>query len=131
MAEPAITIVAASIPVLRALIKEITTSGARYFSSDKYSSGPKGTAQSGTKGASRKRDSAVFHQSRVVTTVTGQAKDSYDIHGDTGSDKSILEAPAELGQIRQTQEVRLSYHDRSDNDSMGYEMDVVGNRRLS
>jgi hypothetical protein len=129
VAEPSITIVAASIPVLRALIKEIKTSGARYFGSDRHSSGPKGTGQSGTKGPSRRGGSAAFHQSNIVTTVTGQPKDSYDFHRDTGSDKSILEAPAAPGQIRQTQEVRLSYHDRSDNDSVAYEMDVVGNRR--
>ncbi|KAI1276149.1 hypothetical protein F5Y07DRAFT_367327 [Xylaria sp. FL0933] len=132
VAEPSTTIIAASIPVLRALIKEIHTSGARYFSGEKYASGqrdisaPKGTGRSNTKGNSRKGESA-FHTSRVVTTVTGRGtKCPYDVHGDTGSDKSILEATTEPGKIMQTQEVRLSYHDRSDNDSEGYEMDVMG-----
>ncbi|KAI0432621.1 hypothetical protein F5Y09DRAFT_301402 [Xylaria sp. FL1042] len=133
-AEPSTTIIAASIPVLRALIKEIHTSGAKYFSGEKYGSGRrdgsgvKGTARTNTKGNSRKGESAL-HSSRVVTTVTGRGtKYPYDVHGDTGSDKSILEATAEPGKIMQTQEVRLSYHDRSDNDSMGYEMDVMGRR---
>ncbi|KAI0969926.1 hypothetical protein F4678DRAFT_141373 [Xylaria arbuscula] len=132
VAEPSTTIIAASIPVLRALIKEIHTSGAKYFSGEKYGSGPreasglKNTGRSNTKGVSRKGESA-FHTSRVVTTVTGRGtKYPYDVHGDTGSDKSILEATTEPGKIMQTQEIRLSYHDRSDNDSMGYEMDVIG-----
>ncbi|KAI0815922.1 hypothetical protein GGR55DRAFT_630969 [Xylaria sp. FL0064] len=132
VAEPSTTIIAASIPVLRALIKEIHTSGAKYFSGEKYASGrvdvsgAKGTARSNTKGNSRKGESA-FHTSRVVTTVTGRGtKCPYDVHGDTGSAKSILEATTEPGKIMQTQEVRLSYHDRSDNDSEGYEMDVMG-----
>ncbi|KAI1351445.1 hypothetical protein F5Y01DRAFT_283172 [Xylaria sp. FL0043] len=132
VAEPSTTIIAASIPVLRALIKEIHTSGAKYFSGEKYASGhrdvsaAKGTGRSNTKGNSRKGESA-FHTSRVVTTVTGRGtKFPYDVHGDTGSDKSILEATTEPGKIMQTQEVRLSYHDRSDNDSEGYEMDVMG-----
>ncbi|KAI3331993.1 hypothetical protein HD806DRAFT_478994 [Xylariaceae sp. AK1471] len=140
VAEPATTIIAASIPVLRALIKEIKTSGARYFSNEKYiseqryasgrgnGSGVKGTGRSGTKGSSGKRVTSAFHTSRIVTTVTGHSKDPYDLRGDTGSDKSILEATAEPGKIMQTQEVRLSYHDRSDIDEMGYEMDVMGRR---
>ncbi len=131
-AEPATTIIAASIPVLRALIKELHTSGAKYFSGEKYGSGRrdesgvKGPARSHTKGSGSKKGDSAFHTSRVVTTVTGRGtKYPYDVHGDTGSDKSILEATAEPGKIMQTQEVRLSYHDRSDNDSMGYEMDVL------
>ncbi|KAF2970160.1 hypothetical protein GQX73_g3368 [Xylaria multiplex] len=134
-AEPATTIIAASIPVLRALIKELHTSGAKYMSHEKYASGRveasgvKGTARSGTKGNGSKRGDSAFHTSRVVTTVTGQgSRYPYDNDGDTGSDKSILEATTAPGKIMQTQEVRLSYHDRSDNDSMGYEMDVMGRR---
>ncbi|KAI0489671.1 hypothetical protein F4859DRAFT_461765 [Xylaria cf. heliscus] len=130
-AEATTTIIAASIPVLRALIKELKTSGARYFSGEKYASGRrdesgvKGTGRTQTRGNGSKKGESAFHTSRVVTTVTGN---KYPSDGDTGSDKSILEAPAEPGKIMQTQEVRLSYHDRSDNDSMGYEMDVMGRR---
>ncbi|GAP84920.1 putative integral membrane protein [Rosellinia necatrix] len=134
-AEAATTIVAASIPVLRALIKELHTSGARYFSGEKYASGRqegsgvRGSAKNHSKGNASKKGDSALHTSRVVTTVTGHgSKYPYDVHGDTGSDKSILEATAEPGKIMQTQEVRLSYHDRSDNDSMGYEMDVMGRR---
>ncbi|KAH8167132.1 hypothetical protein CIB48_g1116 [Xylaria polymorpha] len=132
-AEAATTIIAASIPVLRALIKELKTSGARYFSGEKYASGrrdgsgAKGTGRSQTKENRSKKGDSVFHTSRIVTTVTGHCN-KYPSDGDTGSDKSILEAPAEPGKIMQTQEVRLSYHDRSDNDSMGYEMEMMGRR---
>ncbi|RYC61879.1 hypothetical protein CHU98_g4328 [Xylaria longipes] len=133
-AEADTTIIAASIPVLRALIREIKTSGARYFSGEKYASGQnvygsgaKGTGRNQTKGNVSRRGDSAFHTSRVVTTVTGHCN-KYPSDGDTGSDKSILDAPAEPGRIMQTQEVRLSYHDRSDNDSMGYEMDVIGGR---
>ncbi|KAI0526008.1 hypothetical protein F5B22DRAFT_588742 [Xylaria bambusicola] len=129
VAEPATTIIAASIPVLRALIKELHTSGAKYFSGEKYGSGrPDASGAKASKGASKRGESAL-HTSRVMTTVTGRGtKYPYDPHGDTGSDKSILEATTEPGKIMQTQEIRLSYHDRSDNDSMGYEMDVMGRR---
>ncbi|TRX98272.1 hypothetical protein FHL15_000917 [Xylaria flabelliformis] len=129
-AEAATTIIAASIPVLRALIKEIKTSGARYFSGEKYASGRidepavKGSGRGQSKGS--KKGDSVF-TSRVVTTITCPGN-KYPSDGDTGSDKSILEASAEPGKIMQTQEVRLSYHDRSDNDSMGYEMDIMGQR---
>ncbi|TGJ83679.1 hypothetical protein E0Z10_g5056 [Xylaria hypoxylon] len=134
-AEPATTIIAASIPVLRALIKEIHSSGAKYLSHERYASGRqegsgiKGSARSQTKGNGSKKRGSAFYTSRVVTTVTGNgSKYPYDNNGDTGSDKSILEATAAPGKIMQTQEVRLSYHDRSDNDSMGYEMDIMGRR---
>ncbi|KAI0544881.1 hypothetical protein F4679DRAFT_563339 [Xylaria curta] len=131
-AEAATTIIAASIPVLRALIKEIKTSGARYFSGEKYASGriddpaAKGSGRNQSKGHGSKKGDSVF-TSRVVTTVTCPGN-KYPSDGDTGSDKSILEASAEPGKIMQTQEVRLSYHDRSDNDDMGYEMDIMGQR---
>lgn len=135
-AEAATTIVAASIPVLRALIKELHSSGANYISREKYGSGRHGGSGMGatgrshhSKGMNSKKGDSALHTSRVVTTVTGHCKKHpYDVHGDTGSDKSILEATTEPGKIVQTQEVRLSYHDRSDNDSMGYEMDVMGHR---
>ncbi|KAI1755143.1 hypothetical protein F4782DRAFT_435552 [Xylaria castorea] len=129
-AEAAITIIAASIPVLRALIKDFKSSGGRYFSGEKYASGridapgAKGTGRSQPKGS--KKSDSIF-TSRVVTTVTCPGN-KYPCDGDTGSDKSILETSAEPGKIMQTQEVRLSYHDRSDNDSMGYEMDIMGRR---
>ncbi|KAI0206270.1 hypothetical protein F4808DRAFT_112914 [Astrocystis sublimbata] len=129
VAEADTTIIAASIPVLRALIKEIKTSGARYFSGEKYASGhiDAGTARSQTKANMTKKGDSTFHTSRVITTITGN---KYPSDGDTGSDKSILEAPAESGKIMQTQEVRLSYHDKSDNESMGYEMEDMGRHEI-
>ncbi|KAI0408935.1 hypothetical protein F4802DRAFT_593791 [Xylaria palmicola] len=135
-AEADTTIIAASIPVLRALIKELHTSGARYFSGEKYASGRRdgsgAVRESGrnkSRGTGSKKGESALHTSRVVTTVTGH-HGKYPSDGDSSSVKSILEVPAEPGKIMQTQEVRLSYHDRSDNDSMGmgYEMDVMGRR---
>ncbi|KAI1386717.1 uncharacterized protein F4822DRAFT_431585 [Hypoxylon trugodes] len=124
VAESATTIIAASIPVLRALIKEISSSVDRYTRS---------TGKSGVKSQSKATPRGL-HASNVVTTVVGSRRDPNDPHADASSDKSILDAgraPAKTspGRIVQTQEVRLSYHDRSDNDSeQGYEMDYMGRK---
>ncbi|KAI0160973.1 hypothetical protein GGR52DRAFT_154166 [Hypoxylon sp. FL1284] len=121
VAESSATIVAASIPVLRALIKEISSSIDRYGRSTETKSGGKGHSRGTPRG---------LHASHVVTTVVSR-RDPLDPYGDADSDKSILEgarSPGKLeaGRIMQTQEIRLSYHDRSDNDSeQGYEMDYV------
>ncbi|KAI1077099.1 hypothetical protein F5B20DRAFT_593125 [Whalleya microplaca] len=130
-AESATTIIAASIPVLRALIKEIHTSADRYFRSGK--SGLKSSSKSEARKSEARRSEARrtlprgVHGSHIVTTVVCSRRDPSDSHGDAGSDVSILEAAPEPGKITQTQEIRLSYHDRSsDNDTMGYEMECVG-----
>ncbi|KAI1259792.1 hypothetical protein F5Y18DRAFT_432924 [Xylariaceae sp. FL1019] len=136
VAEAATTIIAASIPVLRALIKDIKTSSNKYFK-NKYGSGH---LESGTGGTSQnnkrsRTQHSALHSSRVVTTVTGKRnnKKETDMYGDTSSDKSILEGHHGNhgnGHIVQTQEIRLSYHDRNDSDSnMGYEMEVMGQRQ--
>ncbi|KAI1379587.1 hypothetical protein F4677DRAFT_409721 [Hypoxylon crocopeplum] len=130
VAESSVTIIAASIPVLRALIKEISSSVDRYNRSTGNKSGVKSQTKSGTKGTPKG-----LHASNVITTVTGSRRDPQDPRGDVDSDKSILDAAREPGKssrggIVQTQEVRLSYHDRSDNDSdQGYEMESM--RRTS
>ncbi|KAJ3580275.1 hypothetical protein NPX13_g278 [Xylaria arbuscula] len=114
VAEPATTIIAASIPVLRALIKELHTSGAKYFSGEKYGSGrPDASGVKASKGASKTRRVSASHQP--------SSDNGYWL-------SRILEGATEPGKIMQTQEIRLSYHDKSDNDSMGYEMDVMGRR---
>ncbi|KAI1646018.1 uncharacterized protein F4817DRAFT_341626 [Daldinia loculata] len=127
VAESSATIVAASIPVLRALIKEMSSSMERY----NHSTGNKSGLKSHTKGTPRG-----LHASNVVTTVISSRRDPHDPHGDASSDKSILDgahAPGKSSEARggivQTQEVRLSYHDRSDNDSeQGYEMESMGRK---
>ncbi|KAI8629431.1 hypothetical protein F5Y19DRAFT_81577 [Xylariaceae sp. FL1651] len=130
-AEAATTIVAASIPVLRALIKELKTSGARYFSGEKNSSGAgegsgtRGTGRSHAKSGPRRTQPSALNPSRVVTTVTGHRNDRFEQLTDSNSDRSILEGHTGPGKIVQTQEVRLSYHDRSDHDDMTYEMEVM------
>lgn len=120
MAEAAVTIIAASIPVLRALIKEISSSVDRYNRSTGNKSGMKSHTKNTPRG---------LHASNVITTVVGSRRDPHDPHGDAGSDKSILDAARAPGKIVQTQEIRLSYHDRSDNDSeQGYEMEYMGRK---
>ncbi|KAI5865176.1 hypothetical protein GGS23DRAFT_412999 [Durotheca rogersii] len=124
-AEPSVTIIAASIPVLRALIKGISSSVDRHHLSNSKS-GLKSQTQSRTKSTPKG-----LCPSSVVTKI-GPRKDKHDPHDDAGSDKSILDAvrePAnvEPGRILQTQEVRLSYHERSDNESeQWYEMECMG-----
>ncbi|OTB06547.1 hypothetical protein M426DRAFT_9677 [Hypoxylon sp. CI-4A] len=125
VAESSVTIIAASIPVLRALIKEISSSIDKYNRSNTNKSGLKSQTKDTPRG---------LHASHIVTTVVGSRRDPHDPHGDASSDKSILDAaraPGKIspGKIMQTQEVRLSYHDRSDNDSeQGYEMDYMGRK---
>ncbi|KAI1328336.1 hypothetical protein F5Y16DRAFT_419995 [Xylariaceae sp. FL0255] len=122
VAEACATIIAASIPVLRVLLKDINLSSAgRYFG------GSKKYAKSRDMESGSKTKSSALHSSRVVTTVTGKKPKEADMYGDTSSDKSILE-PSERGKIVQTQEIRLSYHDRSDVDSVGYEMEPIARR---
>ncbi|XXG98193.1 molecular chaperone [Hypoxylon texense] len=121
VAEPSVTIIAASIPVLRALVKEISPSTDRYGRSTSKKSGSKSLNKGTPRG---------LHGSNTVTVI-GPQRDPYDPHGDAGSDKSILDvgrAPGKIepGRIMQTQEIRLSYQVRSSNDSdQGYEMDYM------
>ncbi|KAI3319822.1 hypothetical protein HD806DRAFT_508051 [Xylariaceae sp. AK1471] len=125
-AEAATTIVAASIPVLRALLKELSTSAARYFSGEKSDSETgKG---SGSEGHSRKTQPSALHSSRVAATVSSHRKDPFVPLGDTNSDRSVFGGCSQPGRIVHTQEVRLSYHDRSDKDDPGYEMEVMARR---
>ncbi|KAI2462762.1 hypothetical protein F4781DRAFT_180659 [Annulohypoxylon bovei var. microspora] len=125
VAESSVTIIAASIPVLRALIKEISSSIDRYG----RSTGNKSDVKSQAKGAPK-----ILHQSNTVTTVVSSRRDTFDTHGDADSEKSILGAAhapvhTSLGGIVQTQEVRLSYHNRSDaNSELGYEMDYTSQK---
>ncbi|KAI0388038.1 hypothetical protein F5Y04DRAFT_274892 [Hypomontagnella monticulosa] len=119
VAESAVTIIAASIPVLRALIKDISSSVDRYNRSTGNKSGLKST----------KNTPRGLHGSNVITTVVGSRRNPHDPHGDADSDKSILDAARAPGKIVQTQEIRLSFHDRSDNDSeQGYEMEYMGRK---
>ncbi|KAI0529801.1 hypothetical protein GGR58DRAFT_289769 [Xylaria digitata] len=122
-AEPATTIVAASIPALRNFAKEIIASIARYFSGEKNDSGA--SEGHGAKGGSRKTQPSVLDSSGVVTTVVGQREDSFIPLGDASSDKTIIGGASEPGNIVPTQEARLSYHNSSDNDDIGYEMEVM------
>lgn len=80
------------------------------------------------KGRSRKTRPPVLHSSRRVAAVVGYHKDPFVPLGDASSDKSIFRGASEPGKIVRTQEVQLSYHGRSDNDDVGYEMEVMARR---
>ncbi|KAI1660847.1 hypothetical protein F4813DRAFT_386257 [Daldinia decipiens] len=112
VAESSATIIAASIPVLRALIKKVSLD--HYNRSTGNKPGPNNHTKDIPRG---------LHTSNVVTAVVGSQRDPHDPHGDTSSDRSILD---ERG-ILQTQEVRLSYHSRSDNScEQEYDMESMG-----
>ncbi|KAL7627989.1 hypothetical protein AAE478_002185 [Parahypoxylon ruwenzoriense] len=110
VAESAVMIIAASIPVLRALIKEISSSVNQSDHNTSDKSSIKSQPKSGTKGTLKG-----LYASNIVTTAVYR-RDPHDLHGDAGCEKGILDAThepgnKELGRIVQTQEVRLSYHD--------------------
>jgi len=120
-AEIATTVMAACLPVLRVLLRQVTSSAQQYHSSFEPVSNlhVKGT--------------------RATTTVTA-AENPLKSHAgkddDTGSDKSILERSAGVGkQIVQTSEVIVEFHNQGrdrrneDSDSMGHGAYEMGNRR--
>ncbi|KAI1762936.1 hypothetical protein GGR53DRAFT_393171 [Hypoxylon sp. FL1150] len=116
--ESSVTITAAWIPVLRALVKEILSSTDRYG---------RGTGnKSGVKSRNTKGTPRGLHASNIVTVVS--RRDPHDPHGDASSDKIILDArraPGKIGSgwIMQSWEVRLSYYDHCSD--QGYEMNWI------
>lgn len=103
------TIVAASIPVLRTLAREISTgradrSGAGYFRS--------------TSKDERNRKSRMTRPGTNVVSVSAHGHGS-TVLPDAASDKSILEGRPK---IIKTEEVTVNFGDRGDEASIGYEM---------
>lgn len=109
LAESAITIVAASIPFLRMLVREVSSG---YASRGKYT-GNSYQLQHQSHGPSSGTRSKVKADPGIYETEIGR-------NDDTGSDKSILgdKDAQTAGQIVQTQEVRVEYGDSSDEASL-------------
>jgi|SRR5688572_5120009 hypothetical protein len=84
--EPTLTIIAASVPFLRVLIKHVASTQ-EYFLSD-YGAG--NTARSGNANNSK------FSQRRTMVSSSRIGRPSNREEGDTGSDKSILEHPTSI-----------------------------------
>ncbi|KAK9420247.1 hypothetical protein SUNI508_06516 [Seiridium unicorne] len=109
MAEIHTTIMAASIPVLRALGREITSSASRYY------------AQS----HDRTRRYTRTGDNTVTITSSKRPPTNYQSH-DGASDKSILHGG--IGKIMQVNEIQIKYGDKSDNEG-AYELDKLDRHR--
>ncbi|GKT44345.1 uncharacterized protein ColSpa_04526 [Colletotrichum spaethianum] len=121
--ETGVTIVAASIPVLRVLIRDVATSARKYYGS------------SGTRtNKSRFSPGSSLPRSNTVTVTSAPQKGSirrkWDRLADDQSDKSILGAEPELefGKIVRTNEIVVEYDTRSETEGRNgaYEMHQMG-----
>ena len=105
-------IMAASIPVLRVLFRQIKASTQRHY----------GSSVERTATKTRRGNTVVVtaHQSRKATQLG---------HGDDGSDTSILEqsprSAAFGNKIMQTQEIAVEFRPRSEEERSAYEMEPV------
>ncbi|KAK3364700.1 putative integral membrane protein [Lasiosphaeria hispida] len=119
-AETTVTIIAASIPTLRVLIRDATNSR-RY-----YQSGSKGTGTNSSR--TKKSKAATGPGSNTVVTVSGGPLSSHDPERqkqrhDDGSDRSILGSSEKVGKIVRTNDFSVEYHKSSgDRGSEEYEM---------
>ncbi|KAF2175453.1 hypothetical protein K469DRAFT_680029 [Zopfia rhizophila CBS 207.26] len=105
LSESAITIVAASIPFLRVLVREASSKGG---------SGPYHHSDT-TQSAQTNRTNSLSCKSRPNGYGNPERKNGYE-----GSDKSILGEPEEyLGAIVKTNEVRIEYAEGSDEENRG------------
>ncbi len=115
--EPSVTMIAACIPVLRILIRDVRDSSRRYPLSGAPSrrTGTKsGAAQTWNGGRG-----TVSNNSRATTGVRSFQE------ADDESDKSILDAgavPAKLGHITRTEEVSVEYRERRPGEAGTYEL---------
>lgn len=106
------TIIAASIPVLRVIVREVKSSARKY-----YVAGGETYPEGFTK------QSRLRSQNNTVV-VTAQRSRMASHKQDDWSDKSILDGNRpNPGKIVQTNEVAVEYQDRKDAESMEYEMD--------
>ena len=122
-AESSVTIVAASIPILRVLVREARTTARRYYvSKDATSSGSGLRSKAG-----RTQTNTVVISSGNLASANRQANIS-KIQDDS-SDKSILsDGPYRASgnsRIVRTKEVNVAYQSRKDTDSDDFEMQPV------
>ncbi|CAJ2511703.1 Uu.00g073280.m01.CDS01 [Anthostomella pinea] len=112
-AETATTIIAASIPVLRVLFLEMRSSNGRYYE------------HSSANGTKKPRQGRTGNNT-VTVTATGRPRTT-QFSKDDDSDRSILHGTG-IGKITKTDEVRIHFHDRSDAESEGIELDTMASR---
>jgi hypothetical protein len=127
--ETSFTIIAASIPLLRVLVKTVRSTGRYYAADESQRDNP--TGQSKSRQHSRPTTLVPGDtQSNTVTVTSRRLRDAPERRfvGDDDSDKSILadERLPVPGRILQTSEVVVDYNDRKDKGSAsseGYELD--------
>ncbi len=122
--ESTITIIAASIPILRVLIRDVKTSAVRY-----YASGDDSMAMR-SKGGQHTTNTTLSTTAVVISS--GPPRISLGVQTDEGSDKSILGDLSSMtmptsadGKILQTTDIAVEYHDRNGAKSSEFEMDRV------
>lgn len=115
-AETATTIIATSIPVLRALFSELRkNSSRRYYN------------QSNLKSSTATRPHRSINQTTVVT-VHARSRSRDASSNDTASDKSILAGDSK---IMKTSVVTINYHNRPVHESSVLEMDEFDYRKAT
>jgi hypothetical protein len=105
-----VTIIAASIPILRVLIRDAKTSYRSYYVSE-HNDNNTSSKRIRTRG-----------QNSVVVTGGRRSDNSSNNKLDDGSEKSILEGRASPGKIVRKNEIVVEYQDRRDGESVEYEM---------
>lgn len=110
------TIIAASVPVLRTLVKGLSTA--------RYGGRSNGYFQSGSGTDNRKSRGPRSNVPNVVTVSAHEKRSNNGVSPDASSDRSILENTP--GKIMRTEEIAISFADRGDEASFNYEMQDLG-----
>jgi hypothetical protein len=121
--EIAVTIIAASIPVLRVLIRDVHSTARRYYVSRGSGKDSRLTTDKSATGGS-----LYGGRSRATATVASMNGPTAPRSPDNWSDKSILESAAPTGRIKQTHEIKVEYGVDKYDLSSEYEMGPVGHR---
>ncbi|OIW28115.1 hypothetical protein CONLIGDRAFT_655703 [Coniochaeta ligniaria NRRL 30616] len=109
-AESCVTIIAASVPILRVLIRDVKTSYRNYYVSEQNDNNT-APNRSRTRG-----------QNSVVVTAGRRSHNPSTNKLDDGSEKSILDGRASPGKIVRRNEIVVEYQDRKDGESVEYEL---------
>lgn len=109
-AESCVTIIAASVPILRVLIRDVKTSYRNYYVSEQNDNNT-APNRSRTRG-----------QNSVVVTAGRRSHNPSTNKLDDGSEESILDGRASPGKIVRRNEIVVEYQDRKDGESVEYEL---------
>lgn len=119
-AEISATIIAASVPVLRTLVKGLSTA--------RYGGRSDGYFQSGSVADNHRSRGPRSNIPNVVTVTAHDKRANTSVSPDGSSDRSILDNTP--GKIMRTEEIAISFADRGDEASLNYEMhDLEGMNR--